>query len=270
MKHFSVRATPHSLLFRTWPEGLELWRRLLRAAPRPVALCVMPDHVHVLHRRDVATPLLAALRGYALWRNARRGERGPVWRPLGEPTEPNGVLKQWRDEKYVHKNPCRARLTDAPLAWPLSTYREAVGLSLGGVRGADSEPLRYHEQTCRDDFVTFRELPVGQGHPVSPPQVAEAVSSLLRVPMSDLRRRGRPRALFLKAARSLSDAGTDELAAWAHITRRQVQRVAGRFDPEVALVNRVVGDPRFHGLHDGQLMTEPSWQRYMRARRLGG
>ncbi len=180
MHHFAVKALPHTLLFRTWEEGLELWHRLVRAAPGAIAICVMPDHIHVLHARDVTASLRAAMSAYARWRNARRGESGPVWQALPPPTTPTGKLKRWRDEKYVHKNPCRAALVRSPLAWPLSTYRDALGLSLLPVRRRAPRPHDYHQQTCRDDHVDDPGLPVGDGDRwgrAGPLQVIDAVSA---------------------------------------------------------------------------------------------
>ena len=268
MIHFAASATAHSLLFRTWEEGSQLWSLLLRAAAAPVALCVMPDHVHVLHRRDVSRSLQVAMRSYALWRNHHRGQTGAVWRPLSF-TVPKGALKQWRDEKYVHKNPCRAGLSDAPLRWPLCTYRDAVGVSLKPVRSRVPDPARYHRETCRDDHVRFRALPAGAEAPVvAVEQVGDAVSSLFRSPVQNLRRRGPGRSLFLRSARALTDASSAEIAAWARVTPRQVQRSPATFDGAVAHVNRVLGDPRFPGLHDGVLTLQPEWQQYLRRRRI--
>lgn len=58
------------------------------------------------------------------WRNHLEGVSGRLVRPL-PPAEavPEGP-KRRRSVRYVHLNPCRARLVADPLAWPLSTHRD--------------------------------------------------------------------------------------------------------------------------------------------------
>src|SRR5687768_8844119 len=53
MFHLVAHATSHTFLFHTWAEGLMLWERILTEVPRPEALVLMPDHVHLLHDVDV-------------------------------------------------------------------------------------------------------------------------------------------------------------------------------------------------------------------------
>ncbi len=271
MFHHVAKAAPHSLLFRTWSEGLTLWHAILSAAPGPIALCIMPCHLHAMYRRDVRTELRIAMGAYARRRNAARGESGRVWQSMPAPTNPLGKLKRWRDEKYIHKNPCRARLVDAPLAWPLSTYADACGLTLAPVRQRVADPVRYHEQTCRDDHVTSRPLPIGDGDrwgQAGPLQVRDAVSRLLRVPESALLRRGAPRTLFVGVARALTDATLPELGALCGMSQRSLVRTGPRHDAASALVARVLGDPRFTPLHDGDLLRDPRWREYCHRRRI--
>ncbi|MCK6505946.1 hypothetical protein L6R53_21595 [Myxococcota bacterium] len=88
----------------------------------------MPDHVHVVVGADAKGALIEAARAFARAR-AWRGHRGPLWEevPPAEPLVDRD--KQRRTVRSVHLNPCRARLVDCPLAWPLSSYRDLLGLA---------------------------------------------------------------------------------------------------------------------------------------------
>jgi hypothetical protein len=129
MRHLVVRARPGRLLFVTWSEGRALWDRVVGAAPGLAALVLMPDHLHLLHAADVRIALARALSGYTRWLARRRGPRGPLIRPIEapEPLRDDGKIR--RNVRYVHLNPCRGNLVRDPLAWPLSTHRDAVGLA---------------------------------------------------------------------------------------------------------------------------------------------
>lgn len=267
MRHYAMSALAGTSLFRTWEEGAWLWRRLVVELPGVTAMCVMPDHLHVLHERDVARELATVARSYARWRNHRRGERGPVWRATSRPSEVSGQKKRWRNEKYVHLNPCRAGLASDPLAWPLSTYRDAIGLALTPVRSRAPDVHAYHRRTCADDHVIAADLPAGWGTNRTLEEVACAVSSLARAPERLLLERSAERTLCVQAMRALTEASTAEIAACAGITERQVRRVSDTRDDRVRLIERVLGDLRFGRLGAGELHRLPEWQRYLRRHR---
>src|SRR5687768_3505503 len=63
MNHYVAHAAGRSLLFTTWAEGLELWRRIIAHVPGLTALHLMPDHIHLLHASDVGAGLRHALIG---------------------------------------------------------------------------------------------------------------------------------------------------------------------------------------------------------------
>lgn len=266
MHHLVAHAVPRTLLFRTWTEGRALWERVVTALPGLHALVLMPDHLHLLHAQDVRLPLGAALSGYVRWRNHRRGEHGPGVVPL-PPAEPLvDEDKVRRSVRYVALNPCRARLVDDPLAWPLSAYRDALGLALDPVRRAVPDPHSLHAYVSADPTVNPNgtDLPLPRVDLPSPSLVADAVSALARVPLAALRRRGRPRALYLRAAKTLCDAPAAAIAAEAACGPVGIQRARAGLDDDVRLVARVAGDPRFAGLPDGDLLRQPAWYRYRR------
>lgn len=265
MYHLVAHALPRCLLFSDWTEGRAVWDRVIRAVPGVHALVVMPDHLHLLHPQDVRVALGASLSGYVRWRNHRRGTRGAGIVPL-PPAEPLvDEDKVRRSLRYVALNPCRARLAPDPLAWPLSTYRDHVGLAIDPVRRAAPDPYGLHAYVSADPCVdpSGTHLPLPSVGVPSPALVADAVSALARSPLSALRRpRTRARALYLRAAKTLCDAGAAAIAAEAACARDAVDRARAGLDDEVRLVARVAGDPRFAGLPDGDLARLPAWQRY--------
>jgi hypothetical protein len=90
----------------------------------------MPNHPHLIVRGDPdreRSKLSHLLSGFTrhsgerrLWDDRTSAERIP---------DPAHLSRQIR---YVHLNPCRARLVDDPLRWPWSTHR--------GVIGAEADP----------------------------------------------------------------------------------------------------------------------------------
>jgi hypothetical protein len=64
MYHVVARTLGQRPLWISDAEGAALWSRVLRACPDPVAVALMPDHVHVVHRLDVRVRLAAALSGH--------------------------------------------------------------------------------------------------------------------------------------------------------------------------------------------------------------
>lgn len=197
MLHHTVRARPERLLFVTWTEARALWDRLVAAAPGLQALCLMPDHLHLLHERDVRVPLGAALSGYARWLAHRREPGGPLVLPQAPPDRALQGDKQLRSVRYVHLNPCRARLVTDLLAWPFSTHRDAVGLAAFPVVRRQADPAAFHRYVSADPTVNVEgtELPSPSVHVPDAGAVLAAVSALTRRTVDGLDRRGPERTL---------------------------------------------------------------------------
>ena len=206
MFHFAAHEIRWHALYADAEEALRLWSILTARLPGAIALCVMPNHIHALHPSADPTALLTALRAYARFRNARRGEPGrAVWAPFDAP-EPIAHGKTRTQIRYVHLNPCRARLVPDPLAWPLSTRRDAVGLAPHPVRSAERGPRSFHAYVSGDPTVTPEgtSLP-SQGYGLfHPERVADVVSGLYRVPRAALRHRSEARSIWIGASRALS------------------------------------------------------------------
>lgn len=235
MHHHAARTRDKRLAFTTWEEGVRLFHTVSRAAPGALALCVMPDHVHVLCASDVRARLGVALGGYARWRNRRRGESGAVWEPLPEPTVVEGRRKTNINLRYIHLNACRAGLVEDPLAWPLATHIDAVGLVVGGVRARDADVHRLHAYVSGDPsvHVAGTDLPVQA----------------------------------IRACRALTRATRTEIARELGTTIRTVSRTSSTMDADVRLVERWAGDPRVTPLDDSVLAHLLATSRYRWHRR---
>jgi len=266
MNHLVCRSVPGRLLFTTSEEGRKLYQYLVMGVPAVVSACVMPDHVHLQTAVDGRRPFGRSLAAYAQWRNAARGERGAVFGRSPAPAPLATADKVRRTARYIHLNPCRAGLVADPLAWPLSSYREAVGLAVSPFRQADVDPAATHAYVSGDPSVRERGtlLPARQLAIPSVHEVFEAVAALTRCTAADLCRRGPGRSLFVRAARTLTPASAGAIAAMVDLTPRAVRSVAPRLVPAVRLVERVSGDGRFHALWPGDVRNLPTWGRYRR------
>lgn len=269
MLHFVAKVLPGRLMFCTHAEALFLWTLLVRYAPSPVAGFLMPNHFHWFHRYDIREALVIVLRAYARSWNHRRGTSGQLWQPLPDAPVIEGRLKVQRSIRYIELNGCRAGLHDNPLSWSWSSHRDAVGLAADPVRPVVPDPHRHHAYVSADPSVDVSgtELPTGIGRPLSGLEglraVQAAVSEMIRRPFADLRRRGPARMAFIRAARAHTTCSTREIADFIGVGPRTVRRVEIVDDPVVRLVGRVLCDPRFPGLHDGDLSTDPRWRRYL-------
>lgn len=248
-------------MFHSMVEGVDLFHRLDRL---PVeALCLMPDHVHLVAPRDVRRRLAALLSGWARRCNARRQERGALVGQL-----PDGVplvdrQKQLRAIRYVHLNPSRAGLVQDPLAWPLSTHRDAVGLTgrrVGPARRAEW----FHRYVSGDPSVDPLGSPLpreGMGK-ASLEQVLAAVSAVTRTPVERLRG-PQTRSLAVAAAAELTDASVTRVASALGCGRTVMYEVRAVPGEDVARVARVIGDPRFGPVGSEDLRRSAAWEHYL-------
>lgn len=116
--HANLTARTDAFPFSDPAFCLRAWLRLEAAWPRPLAACLMGNHLHLLvpgDPQEEATRLARVLNHL----------QGPVFRAAGTPSE--GRVKLRRDIRYIALNPCRARLAADPLEWAWSTHRDMVG-----------------------------------------------------------------------------------------------------------------------------------------------
>jgi REP element-mobilizing transposase RayT len=244
-------------LIGSWREARELWRRVTGAV-RVHALVLMLDHLHALFEDSQLNAYRSALRGFALWLNRARGTSGAVFEHHARPVPVRAGNHLRRTVRYVLLNPCRAGLVGDPLAWAFSTHSDAVGLAWPACRRADRDPDGFHAWVSSDSAVavggtllprgTRRAGRSGVLQPAELVEIAAAVSAITRTPTEHLQRRGPARSLLLQSARVLSTATLREIAEFAGVHRMTVMRVPTTRDRRIALIERVLGDPRFCAL----------------------
>ncbi len=265
--HHTCRSLPGSLAFRTHAEAGLLWDLVLRHVPDPLALCLMPDHVHLLHRRDVHHSLGQALAAFAQARNHRRGHRGAAWQRQPAPEPCDGPTKTRRSERYIHLNPCRAGLVSDPLAWPWSTHRDRLGLAVPTRVTVVPNPHGFHAYVSADPTVHVNGTPLPAiTESATIDDIAAAVSALTRSTADQLDHRGPPRHTLIRSLRCLSDLSVADLARATGLHRATLYRVPGIWTPDVRTVAQVLGDPRFAALQPWDLRRMAGWGRY-RSRR---
>jgi hypothetical protein len=248
-------------MFRTWCEARVLWDCVVRATPGLVAVVLMPNHLHLVHPVDVRRRLAGGLGAYVRWRNARRHEAGQVFDPLPDAWPLADDQKIRRYVKYTHLNPSRAGIIRDPLLWPFSTHRDRCGLAEPAVVPRARDVARFHRYVSSDPHVRVEgtDLPVVKLEVREPRLVLQAVSAVTRTCLDRLKRRGRARSLYLRAARELCPTATyAAIGDLVNVTKLTAIRAAARPDPAVAMVAQVVGDPRFPALDDRLLRWGPA------------
>ncbi|MFZ5481373.1 MAG: transposase [Myxococcota bacterium] len=256
MYHLVARAPKGRLLFRTWEEARTLWQLVTVAFPEAWAVCVMPNHLHVvLPHADPSDKLRRVMAGFARWRNRVRRETGAVWDPHPAPEEIESETHARRMVRYTHLNPCRARLVGDPLAWPFSTHRDAVGFARAPAIATEGDAERFHRYVSADDTVRPEgtSLPRVRFGDVAWPDVEAAVASVCRVFPHELHARGPARALVLRTASAHGvppALAVDPATVWRH---RAPPRGARYADPALDACVRAVGDARFWPLPVGDL-----------------
>lgn len=243
-----VAKTEFGLLFHSAEQAHQLWSRIVRVCPGLEALCLMPNHVHLQHKRDLRPQLAQALRGHSRSLNHAQGRRGRRIAPLPESRWAGDNQKRRRETRYIHLNPCRAKLVSDPLAWPWSSYRDALGLVAQPARKVHGNPSSLHRYTSSDPSVslTGTELPFGGDGDLH--AIEAAVSAYLRMPLSKLQKRGPGRRLVIQTAKMNQEMGVFELAKELGVNAATVRRTPTRRDGAVRAVERLIGDPRFPGI----------------------
>jgi REP element-mobilizing transposase RayT len=96
-----------------------------------VALCLMPNHVHLLvkpHQHPLSRMMQHLNGSYCGWFNRRHGRVGHVLQGRYKCQIVEGGPSFLRVLRYVVMNPVAARKVAHPADWPWSSYSQAVGL----------------------------------------------------------------------------------------------------------------------------------------------
>ena len=278
MPHFHLVARSHGWLYTRDAEAAHLWRSLRRAFPEAHAACLMPDHLHLLlPHADQAGRLARVRGGYARWLKHHPQWVQPLrWAPTPPPEElASDPSHLRRTIRYVHLNPCRARLVTDPLAWTWSTHRDATAFAYAPWVQVAS-PGRFHAVVSGDPTVQVSGtlLPRVQAGVHGLAAISRVVESVFRCAAPETVH-GPARRYAVRTAAAFDHRDVHALADWATCSPRQVQRLlrdpVGRWDPVddpvLAGCIRGVGDPRLaDGLVSGELPRLPSWRAYRERR----
>ncbi len=251
---FVAHAVHNTRLFADWEEASALWLRIVLRGPGLRGLVLMPNHLHLDSTSGDPKPLDLALRAFALWRNHHRGEAGAVWAARPAPEALSGPKHIRRNLRYLHLNPCRARLVACPAAWPFSTHRDCLGLAAAPARPRVSDPFAFHAYVSGDPSCAVEGTPYPSARlaedriPLG--RIAAAVSEYLRRPLSEVYAPGKARRTFLAAARSLTDWSGAAIADHAGCSRALVSRTRPLETRAASAIARMAADDRFWGLRD--------------------
>lgn len=122
--HHVLRTRAGRPLFSEAVVADELWRALRRAFPHALAVCLMPNHFHLLDNTDDPRhdhDRLVHIAGAC----ARRLGESRIWSPspMPEPVAPDKLLRVVR---YIHLNAPRGHLGDL-LSYLYCTHRGVIG-----------------------------------------------------------------------------------------------------------------------------------------------
>ena len=257
--HANLAARTDSFPFADPAFCRRVWAALRKNWPRPLAACLMGNHLHLLvagdpddERRRLATVL---------------GQmHGPRFRCVGSASE--GRLKLRRDVRYVVLNPCRAQLAKDPLEWLWSTHRDLVGATLEDwvdreavlalERGWD--PLESaHRYISGDPYVAVESTPLPL--PAEPAAVSRwPLQALINAATAAGRghpvtERGASRTMLFQLARDHGWTGASNLARLTRCERSAVYR-AWKAEDIAAPARLCLGDARL------RTMRQPSEPRH--------
>jgi hypothetical protein len=264
--HFTATVTARAPSLCEPRAAAWLWSRLRSAFPEAIAVVLMPEHVHlVLATADPAAcrRRLARLLGQFGRAFGVRGQVSVV--PAPALIRGGDVLA--RQVRYVLLNPCRERLARCPLAWQWSTHRDVVGATVDpwvtAARlasaldiPADDFAVRHHAYVSGDPSVRVDGTPVPT--PVAMTAmaafplrtIAEAAGAALRRPLTDVRRRGPMRALFVALAFDQGWKNTAQLAEICDVRRRAIHELVRGVDETWLQAARLcLADERLYAAH---------------------
>ena len=249
--HHVALSLPETRLFDDVVEARALWLATTRSFPDLIALCLMPDHIHLLHPRYVPHRVSRLMSGYARWRNHHRRTPGSVWAPQRPVEEVAEGDHRRRMVRYIHLNPCRRKpLVGDPLAWPFSTHRDALGLARDPVIPRVASPRRFHRFVSSDSWVDPAGTPLP--HPTHPAPgragllaLREAYLALARLPAPAVAHHGPSRAELGRLLRGCTPERPVLLARFLGVHPSGPARASSREQGWMAPYLRALDDPRF-------------------------
>lgn len=241
--HFVSRARRglHPLVTRD--RGLALWGSLRKEFPDNTLACaLMPNHFHIA----IVTANPARVRrsiGVILRNHSRRFSLGQsIWTRQPPIPLPVDREKLGRLIRYIHLNPCRARLNPDPWSWEFSTIRdhsreslmpwvkpdllEDVLLKDPRIWTEEHDRLLSLDTTVKPGITNERLLRAGFDQ-LSHDQVQQAVAALFSCERASLRRRGEPRDFVAQAllSQSTCEQSLMDLAKSMGVDRKRLGRM---------------------------------------------
>lgn len=258
MFHVVAHAARGRLLFSDARAATALWSIAVGHFPELIALCLMPDHVHVLLPVPPGLRLGHAMSAYTRWvEHDRRVRNLKLWTPHPAPEHLPDPTHVRRTLRYVLLNPCRVGLVADPLAWPWSTHRDRVGFAAAPVGPVEVQRARFHAYVSGDPSVAVGGTPMpGVLHrPFVVEDVADAVMAVFRASPEQLSSRHPARAAWVRAAYVHGKHDVGELAEATGLKARRVRQLVEHLpergrelaDPVLAACVAATGDRRFDG-----------------------
>lgn len=195
--HLTARAHPGLTPLSSHSHCVDLWESLRADFPNAIACALMPNHVHLLIPATRAPESAILKRRFAICLRAfaRRSHKRSLWQAVPNPQAIPDLLHLKRQIRYVHRNPCRARLTSDPVTWPWTTHRDVLGMvwpawvtrnRIAGILGESTRGFRerFHHYVSADQ-PTPRGTPMitEESHLIDdagPERLRDAVQSAIR------------------------------------------------------------------------------------------
>jgi putative transposase len=99
-----------------------------------VAYCIMPTHIHLILKEiqqdGISIYMKQILKGYSQYFNFRHNRKGPLWENRFKNTLVENQEQLRHLSRYVHLNPSTTFLTNNPVEWRYSSYRECIGAAV--------------------------------------------------------------------------------------------------------------------------------------------
>jgi len=127
--HFTARVRSPLRPFVHRRNALEFWLRIRGLFPtQTLAAVLMPNHLHLLieSARPAVDRRRLAVQMRAFTRAQFPGRK--LWDPVSRPEAIGDLQKLERIVRYIHLNPCRAKLESNPWAWEFSTILDHSGV----------------------------------------------------------------------------------------------------------------------------------------------
>jgi REP element-mobilizing transposase RayT len=246
----------------------ELWGRLQNRFKTVAACVLMPNHLHLAMettaanevRRTLSIELRAFTRRHYLG-------KGGIWEAVPEPEPIADAPKLKLLIRYIHLNPCRARLVADPLDWEWSTHRDYLSAAspswvergamarLWKTRDADFSEV-FHRYVSSDPSVRVDGTALPRANPAGSLVTFDSVVRSVQIATrSSARLSPETRGLAVHLADRVAKGDRQNLAERLGVHKRSVFKIAAVPVNAAALEAAwlVLSDPRLLGGKDSRV-----------------